>query len=356
MVVARSKPVVESSLLGRLGRLSGEHGSEAISSRLLSLKSILTQDLARVEAALTEVVTPEHIAGNSAAQLLSLSGKRLRPLCVALAARTGSGFNSAALNIGVAVELVHSATLLHDDVVDVGTTRRNQPCARLLYGNAAAIFGGDWLLVAALRRVIASGLPGAVDEVLDVIEKMIEAEAMQLEARGSLDFDIGNYMKIIQGKTAVLFRWAMGAGARSGEQSAEAVKALEQYGQNLGLAFQIVDDTLDLTGEAAVTGKALFTDLREGKMTYPLIIGAQRDKSLIAKLEEVNANEGADELPLELRRSILDSLVKSGAVETSIAFARDLSDQARKSLSALPTSAARTALELVAEEALHRKS
>ncbi|MEE2903277.1 MAG: polyprenyl synthetase family protein [Myxococcota bacterium] len=356
MVVARSKPPAESSLLGRLSRLSGENGSETVSRRLSNLKSILTKDLARVEAALSEVVTPEHIAGQSASQLLSLSGKRLRPLCVALAARTGSGFNPAALNIGVAVELVHSATLLHDDVVDVGTTRRNQPCARLLYGNAAAIFGGDWLLVAALRRVIASGLSGAVDEVLDVIEKMIEAEAMQLEARGSLDFDIKNYMRIIEGKTAVLFHWAMGAGARAGEQTDEAVQALENYGRNLGLAFQIVDDTLDLTGEAAVTGKALFTDLREGKMTYPLIIGAQRDKGLVAMLEEVNTNDAADELSLDLRHSILGSLVNSGAVETSMAFARDLSDQARKSLSALPPSAARTALELVAEEALHRKS
>ena len=356
MVVARSKLPAESSLLGRLGRLSGEHGSEVVSRRLLDLKSILAQDLGRVEAALSEVVTPEHIAGSSAAQLLSLSGKRLRPLCVALSARTGSGFNAAALNIGVAVELVHSATLLHDDVVDVGTTRRNQPCARLLYGNAAAIFGGDWLLVEALRRVISSGLPGAVEEVLDVIEKMIEAEAMQLEARGSLDFDIDNYMKIIEGKTAVLFEWAMGAGARSGEQPPEVVQSLEKYGRNLGLAFQIVDDTLDLTGESAVTGKALFTDLREGKMTYPLIIGAQRDKSLITMLEEVNTNETTDELPLELRRSILDSLVKSGAVETSIAFARDLSEQAQNSLKKLPVSAARTALELVAEEALHRKS
>ena len=91
-------------------------------------------------------------------------------------------------------------------------------------------------------------------------------------------------------------------------------------------------------------------------MTYPLIIGAQRDKGLVAKLEEVNANDAADELPLELRHSILDSLVNSGAVETSMAFARDLSDQARKSLNALPPSAARTALDLVAEEALHRRA
>lgn len=355
MVIARTK-APEHSLVGRLGRLCGEHNNDRTSARLVDLESFLNQDLFRVEQAINAVTAPDDLAGKSAAHLLQLPGKRLRPLCVALAARTGDGFNEAALNIGVAVELVHSATLLHDDVVDLGTARRNQPCARLIYGNAAAIFGGDWLLVEALRRVLASGLDGAVEEVLNVIEQMIQAEAAQLEARGKLNFDLDNYLQIIEGKTAVLFRWAMGAGGRAGKQTPENALVLEEYGKNLGLAFQIVDDTLDLVGQEDQTGKALFADLREGKMTYPLIVGAQRDPGLATRLQEYLSNSSTDEFPLSIQRDILNSLVATGSVEASMDFAKKLSEQAKNSLQALPPSAARTALELVSEAALHRRS
>ena len=127
-------------------------------------------------------------------------------------------------------------------------------------------------------------------------------------------------------------------------------------GRNLGLAFQIVDDTLDLVGQEDQTGKALFADLREGKMTYPLIVGAQRDPGLATRLQEYLNNSSTDELPLSIQRDILNSLVATGSVEASMDFAKQLSEQAKNSLQALPQSAARTALELVSEAALHRRS
>ncbi len=355
MVIASSKPQ-QHTLIGKLGRLCDEHQLTPIASTLLDLQDFLSQDLARVERTLDAIKIPDDVTGKSAKHLLDLPGKRLRPLCVALAARTQDGFNEAALNIGVAVELVHSATLLHDDVVDLGSSRRNQPCARLIYGNAASIFGGDWLLVEALRRVLASKLDGALEEVLQVIERMIEAEAAQLEARGHLNFDLENYMKIIEGKTAALFRWAMGAGGRAGNQTPAHCLALEEFGQNLGLAFQIVDDTLDLVGHEELTGKALFADLREGKMTYPLIVGTQRSPDLADRIKEYLRTSSSEDMPLGIQRDILNSLVATGAVESSMTFAKELSQQAKESLHRLPPSDARTALELISEVALHRRS
>src|SRR5439155_11378446 len=125
-----------------------------------------------------------------------LRGKHLRPLCVALASRLGAGFTAPARSLAVAVELVHSATLLHDDVVDVADRRRGEPSARIVYGNAASIFAGDWLLVAALRRIAATGIDGLLERMLAVIDDMIAAESLQLERRGRLAGDRDDYFRI----------------------------------------------------------------------------------------------------------------------------------------------------------------
>src|SRR5262249_22155884 len=148
------------------------------------------------------------------------------PLCVALAARAGNGFGAAARQLAVAVELVHTATLLHDDVVDVGDTRRGAPAARVVYGNAASIFAGDWLLVEALRRVRAAAVPDALDRLLDIIEEMIMAESTQLDRRGVMVADRAAYFRVVEGKTASLFRWALWAGGRAGGLDERACRAL----------------------------------------------------------------------------------------------------------------------------------
>src|SRR5262249_20100903 len=149
----------------------------------------------------------------------------------------------------VAVELVHNATLLHDDVVDLGDKRRGADTARVVYGNAASIFAGDFLLIEALRRIQAAGLPAVLDKGLDVIRQMVIAETLQLESRGRVRSSIDDYFRIVEGKTASLFQWAMFAGARAGGVSPEIEGALETYGLKLGVAFQLVDDVLDVAGD-----------------------------------------------------------------------------------------------------------
>jgi octaprenyl-diphosphate synthase len=339
-------------LLAHLGAVCRAKGLDGLAERLAALRNIVEEDLGACEAELADIPRGDAVVLRGAGHLLDLGGKRLRPLCVALAARAGSGFGPRARLLAVAAELVHSATLLHDDVVDVGERRRGAPTANAVYGNAAAIFAGDWLLVDALRRVRAADVPGTLDRLLSVLDEMIRAESIQLEARGRIVSDRAMYFRIVDGKTAALFRWAMFAGAHAGGLSDEACAALEVYGGHLGAAFQLVDDLLDVAGDPALTGKALFADLREGKMTYPLLITLERDPTLAVVLAEVVAHDGA--VAPGTARRVVDAVAASGGLEACRALAREHVSKAAATLSVLPKSQARDALEAVAEASINR--
>jgi octaprenyl-diphosphate synthase len=271
---------------------------------------------------------------------------------VALAAHVGAGFTPAARTYAVAVELVHNATLLHDDVVDLGDTRRGAPAACVVYGNAASIFGGDWMLVDALRRIQSVGRPHVLSRMLEVIQEMVVAESLQLERRGEVHATPRDYFRIIEGKTASLFRWAMFAGADAGGVDLQTSRALETYGEKLGTAFQLVDDLLDFSGDPATTGKSLLADLREGKITYPLILALERDRSFAAELE---AHRAVDALPADLASRIGLVLTRTAAHDDCLALASRFSREAVASLAVLPAGKTRSALEDVALAAIRRK-
>jgi octaprenyl-diphosphate synthase len=331
-------------VLAQLGALCTHQGLGALAERLGDLADLTRGDLADCEAALAAVERGDSLVARSAGHLLDLGGKRLRPLCVALAARLGTGFSPAARELAVAVELVHAATLLHDDVVDLGEVRRGAPTARLSYGNAASIFAGDWLLIGALRRVRRAALPGLLDRLLDVIEEMIIAESEQLERRGVARPDRAAWFRIVEGKTASLFRWALAAGGQAGGLDRAACRALEEYGRHLGIAFQTIDDLLDMRGDPGVVGKGLGADVREGKMTYPLIWALERRPELAALV----ARAADDPRPL------LAALDEVGALEAALELARGHADRARAALEPLPLGRARRALETVADAAVAR--
>jgi octaprenyl-diphosphate synthase len=341
-------------VLRRLEAVVEGRGLTGLAAALAALGDFVDEDLQAVEARLKDVPRRVDLVGRSATHLLDLAGKRIRPLCVALAARLGSGFSGGAVELATAVELVHAATLLHDDVVDVGAMRRGQPAARVLYGNAASVFAGDWLLIEALRRVRRAEVPGVLDSLLATIDEMIQAEALQLERRGKLNLDRDTYFRIIDGKTASLFRWAMFAGGRSAGLPDPLTARLETYGRHLGLAFQIVDDALDLTGDAVRTGKALFADLREGKMTFPLLVGLERDPELAALLADVIGLDDAP--PPALATRIVDTLARTGAIDAATQAAREHADRAAEALDGLPEGPGRLALAMVAEAAVSRSA
>ena len=349
---------VRDDVLGRLGKVSAARGVEA-TARLGELLGGIDGDMRAIELAIDELAaTRPRVDGDTPVyaavrHLLASRGKRLRPMCVALAARVGTGFTAAARDLAVCAELVHAATLLHDDVVDLGDMRRGAETARAVYGNAASIFGGDWLLVEALRRIHASRVPGVLEQVLAVLAQMLAAESLQLENRGVVNEDLDAYMRIVEGKTASLFRWALFAGARAGGLQSDHCRALETYGERLGVAFQIVDDLLDVTGNAEITGKSLFADLREGKMTYPLILAMKKDSTIAPLVREATATEDARR-EKEIYAYVGEAIRATGAAEGAKRFAQELSAQAVAALEPLPPSMAKETLECIATELADR--
>lgn len=339
-------------VLDRLANISGARGAADLRQRLAALGRWVRADLADFEAELATLPRGARAVHQAAHHLLDLRGKHLRPLCVVLASRFGDGFTPRARSLAVAVELVHTATLLHDDVVDLAERRRGLPAAAVVYGNAASIFAGDWLLVAALRRIGAAGVDGLLDRMLEVIEEMIMAESLQLERRGRVVVDRTEYFRIVEGKTAALFRWAMLAGARSAGMAAEHEAVLERYGVHLGVAFQAVDDELDFASLEA-TGKDPLADLREGKITYPLIVALEHEPALRGRLEAVIGEDTPD--PVELA-AIASAVRATGALQATRELAEQHVRHALDALAALPAGTARDALETVALASLERTS
>ena len=303
-------------------RRSGPEGAE---SRLIELRAFLEDDLGGIERELETLELGDTTTHASAGHLIACGGKRLRPMCVALAARVGQGFSPA-----VASELVHAATRLHDAVVALGERRRGAPAARMIYGNAASIFAGDWLLVEALVRVRRTGLPDVLDRALGVLTEMLDAEAMQLDRRGKLDGSVADYLRVVTGKTASLFRWALFAGARAGGLDDRACRLLCTFGDKLGVAFQVTDDLLDVDGDAERIGKELYADLREGKATYPLLVALERRPALRGDLEQALE---AGSVGAALASSMSRAMRETGAIEETRALAARLVSEAKGALS-----------------------
>ncbi|MDB4961696.1 MAG: Geranyltranstransferase [Myxococcales bacterium] len=350
---ATSGRAAPSAVLDRLSHVSAVRGAPALAERLAHLDRWVRADLSEFERELDAIPRGARMIHQAAHHLLDLRGKALRPLCVALTSRFGEGFTPRARSLAVAVELVHSATLLHDDVVDAAERRRGAPTASVVYGNAASIFAGDWLLIAALRRIRESGVEGVLDRMLGVIDEMIAAESVQLERRGKIAGAREDYFAIVEGKTAALFRWAMIAGARAAELPASSEAALERYGLHLGVAFQAVDDELDYGVAGAHTGKDALADLREGKITFPLVVALEREPTLRGRIETLMARDvvATDELA-----AIATAVRNTGALVATRALAEEHVQKALAVLEELPAVPARDALVTVALASLERQS
>jgi len=341
-------------VLARLARVATARGPHEMGERLGALERFVRADLVDLDAELATIERGPKVVVRAAHHLLDLGGKHLRPLCVALASKLGNeGFTPRARSLAVAVELVHTATLLHDDVVDVAERRRGQPAARAVYGNAASIFAGDWLLVAALRKITATGEIDLLEQMLAVIDEMILAESVQLERRGTLvetDAMRKGYFEVVEGKTAALFRWAMIAGARAGGLARSQSAALERFGFHLGVAFQAVDDELDF---AEGTGKDPCADLREGKVTYPLLVALEREPALRPRIAALLATDVANSDELAAIAAIVKA---SGALKATRELAEEHVAHALLRLEELPAGPARDALITVALASLERAS
>lgn len=310
--------------------------------RLAEVAALFADDLAWVEAELGRAGHDGPSPGADAARhLIERGGKRLRPLSLLLSAACFGRIPKEARELAVVAELVHSATLLHDDVIDHGTERRGAPASRVLWGNGVSVLGGDLLLVNALERT-SRHAPEIMPELVATLRRLVEGEIIQLRGRVELDVSAATYERILRDKTASLFAWATATGARLARADAASVAAMAAFGEELGFAFQLVDDVLDYTGEA--TGKTLFADLRQGKLTLPLVIAATRDPGLMAPLRRLFAG---DEEPVE---QVSQSVVASGACDEVRRRAREHTANAIAALETVAMSPARSLLTSVATE------
>ena len=325
---------------------------DTLARRFARLKRWFAHDLAQLEAGLGAVgPSSEDLAWKAARHLLDRPGKRVRPLCALLAARLGDRpFDGPVQSVAIACELVHAATLLHDDVIDEGDMRRGVPAARRVYGNSASVLAGDHLFIEALRGVTAPPLRSAL---LDVISEMISGEALQLERRGRFEPDRETYLTVVRGKTGALFRYALWAGGALGGLPARQTAALAELGESLGVAFQVIDDLLDLSGDPSVTGKSACADLREGKLTWPLILAAERDPDVARRLEALASSPQID---LQEAASTIAAVHAMGVLDETREMAQAHANQARAALSMLPTGPVNDALGTVIEAVLERSA
>ncbi len=320
----------------------------AVEARLESVGELLGDDLRWVEDELRQSAAQGPSPGSDASrQLVSLGGKRIRPTAVLLSAACFGPIRQAAREVAVCVELVHSATLLHDDVIDEGTERRGEAAARLVWGNAVSVLGGDLLLTHALLRV-EQHAPELLREMLGTLRSLVEGEVVQLRGRRQIDVSEQTYETILRDKTASLFRFATRAGAALGGASQPHASRFATFGECVGMAFQLVDDLLDYTAED--TGKTMFADLRQGKLTLPLVLAVQRQPALLEVLGDIRA--GDDSKVESLRRAVVESGV---CAEVSRRAAR-FTQRALAELRHVPTSRASLLLEGIAERLASRSN
>ena len=286
--------------------------------------------------------------------LVSAGGKRLRPLLTLASARASgaTGEITAAVKLAAAVEFIHTATLLHDDIVDASDLRRGKTAAHLIWGAPSSVLVGDFLFARAFELMVETGQMRALGILARASSVIAEGEVLQLTRAHDLNLDQETYLRIISAKTAELFAAAAESGAVGAGAGEAAVQALRDYGLNLGLAFQLADDALDYGGLSEDLGKNAGDDFREGKVTMPLLVAAARTRGREDAFWDRTINKGQRNED-DFRRA-RELVIGSGAVGATLATAYEYADAAKASLAGLPPGEWVDALEQLADFAVSR--
>ena len=314
----------------------------------------LTQtDMVGVDALIAERLdSPVPVIPALAQHLISAGGKRLRPLLTVAAARLAGAKDDACLKLAGAVEFIHTATLLHDDVVDGSKLRRGKVAAHLIWGGASSVLVGDFLFARAFELMVETGSMRALAILAKASSVIAEGEVLQLTRAHDLNLDQHTYLEIIKAKTAELFAASAEAGAVSAGVDEDRIVALRAYGMNLGLAFQLVDDALDYSGVAETLGKNAGDDFREGKATLPLLLAIARSGPREAAFWE-RAIGRLDQTEADFRRA-RELIVGTGALQATLDLATDYAESAKTALAPFPQSDWREALESLADFSVSR--
>src|SRR5438128_3185455 len=279
---------------------------QALSAR--EIFDLIQDDLEQVE----KKISAESVAGVDAVTaigqyLQSAGGKRLRPAMVLLASKLVGNGASSAVQLGAVVELVHAATLVHDDVIDAAQTRRGRPSTNIKWGNHTCVLAGDWLYMQAFQIAVRERNFRVLDILIGLTQMMVEGELLQLERIGRIDVSEADYLELVHRKTAGLFSACARLGALVAGADSNIEDKLGDYAWNLGMAFQLIDDVLDFTAREQTLGKPVGGDLREGKITLPLIYALERATAEERRLVEVILEErNYEHVPFPQIRALIE--------------------------------------------------
>ncbi len=308
---------------------------------------LLKDDLAAVEREFAlQSASPVAVVTDIATYLMAGGGKRIRPLLLLLSARALNCKDESRIRLGAVVEMLHTATLVHDDIIDEASTRRGRPSSNTTWGNSKCVLAGDWLYMQAFQTALAERSFRMLDLLISLTQQMVEGELLQMEKLGHL-INEEEYFDLIYRKTACLFKVSMQLGAvvadpvaNDGERPFE--DALGEYGRNLGLAFQIVDDVLDLTAKENVLGKPSASDLREGKATLAVIHALERGTG--ADREAIRTVLADRSFTRVAHDDILEILHRHGSLAYAMDTACAYAEAARQSIAELPENEFKRAL------------
>lgn len=293
--------------LSALKQISKEQGIDSATTEAIeTVSQLLDEGLSKVEMALFESTTGAlNPVGDIADYILDAGGKRIRPALCMLSAKM---FDSAAepVVLSAACELLHNATLLHDDVIDEGDIRRGKPASRMVWSNALSILGGDYMLMRCVEMI------SQMDAVymarfVETLKALVEGEIIQLRLRESVETTKEDYFDIVRGKTSSLFCFATSAGALAGNASGENVRHLGEFGSQIGASFQLIDDVLDFSEDADVLGKNLLADISQGKMTLPVILAAEKNVDVKKVLLRLKGGDAPEACAAEISHAVQQS-------------------------------------------------
>jgi octaprenyl-diphosphate synthase len=304
---------------------------ELLREDLVTVEQELGRDAASSVSTITEI----------AEYLREGGGKRIRPSLLLLAAHQLGFFGHSAIRLGAVVEMVHTATLVHDDIIDGADTRRGRPSANTTWGNEKCVLAGDWLYMQAFRVALEERNLRILDLLIGLTQQMVEGELLQIQKLGKMVSE-AEYYDLIFRKTACLFSVSMRLGSVLAGATETEESGLAAFGRAVGLAFQIVDDVLDLTATEEVLGKPVASDLREGKATLAVVHAADHgtasDRKAIRRVLDDRSFENVS------RQQIREILVRNGSVEYAMAAADRYAEQSRQALAPLADSEFKRAL------------
>jgi len=303
---------------------------------------LLRDDLAAIEQEfLKQSNSQVEVITDIAQYLVSGGGKRIRPLLLLLSAKALGSTNHSRIRLGAVVEMLHTATLVHDDIIDEAELRRGRPSSNTTWGNAKCVLAGDWLYMQAFSAALEERNFHVLDLLISLTQQMVEGELVQIEKLGHL-INEEEYFDLIFRKTACLFKVSMQLGAAIANAGSDVDSQLGEYGRNLGLAFQIVDDVLDLTATEEVLGKPVASDLREGKATLAVIHALERGTG--ADREAIRTVLADRSFERVSHPQILEILHRHGSIDYAMDTACAYAEAARQSVADLPDTEARRAL------------